>query len=46
MEKKSSALTLLEKSDSVITVAKDVSVSKEAIYQLKRARVSLINGLP
>jgi len=36
MEEKSRALTLLEKGDSVIAVAGDVGVSREAIYQLIR----------
>ena len=47
MEEKSSALTLLEKGDFVITLAKDIGVSKAAIYQLKRVRIriSLENSL-
>ena len=32
MAKKSRALTLLEKGDSVIAVARDIEVSREAIY--------------
>ena len=40
MEEKSRALTLLEKCNSVITVAKDIGVSREAIYQLKRYATS------
>ena len=32
MEEKSRALTLLENGDSVIALAKDIGVSKEAIY--------------
>ena len=33
MEKKSRAVTLLKQGDYVITLAKDIGVSKEAIYQ-------------
>ena len=32
MAEKSRALTLLEKGDSVIAVARDIEVSREAIY--------------
>ena len=49
MEEKSRFLILLEKGDSVIrpTLAKDIGVSKEAIYQFKRVRIkiSLIDSL-
>ena len=47
MKEKYRALTLLEKGDSVITLAKDIGVSKAATYQLKRVgiRVSLENSL-
>ena len=45
MEEKARALTLLEKGDYVIAVAKDIGVSKEAIYQLKRAAASLPTGM-
>ena len=41
MAEKSRALTLLEK-DSVIAVAKDVGVSREAIYQLKKSAALLL----
>ena len=41
MAEKSRALTLLEK-DSVLAVAKDVGVSREAIYQLKRSAALLL----
>lgn len=41
MEEKSRALTLLEKSDSVIAEARYLGVSREAIYQLKRSAASL-----
>ena len=37
MAEKSRALTLLEKGDSVIAVARDIGVSTQAIYQLKRS---------
>ena len=47
IEEKSRALTLLEKGDSAITLAKDIDVSKAAIYQFKRVRIrfSLENNL-
>ena len=45
MEEKSRALTLLEKGDSVIAVARDIGVSKEAIYQLKRLAALLPHGM-
>ena len=45
MEEKARALTLLEKGDSVIAVARDIVVSREAIYQLKRAAASLPTGM-
>ena len=47
MEEKSCASTLLEKGDSVITLAKDIGVSKEAIYQanLYPNPLELINSL-
>ncbi|CAJ0956160.1 unnamed protein product [Ranitomeya imitator] len=45
MEEKSRALTLLEKGDSVIAVARDLGVSREAIYQLKRSAASLPPGM-
>ena len=41
MEKKSRALTLLEKGESVIAVVRDIGVSKKAIYHLKRSAASL-----
>ena len=44
MEEKAHALTLLEKGDSVIAVARDIGVSREAIYQLKRVAASLPTG--
>ena len=45
MEEKSRALTLLEKGESVIAVAKDIGVSREEIYQLKRSAASLSPGM-
>ena len=45
MEEKSRALTLLEKGESVIAVARDIEVSREAIYQLKRSAESLSPGM-
>ena len=45
MEEKSRALTSLEKGNSVITVAKDIGVSWEAICQLKRSAMSLSPGM-
>ena len=45
MEEKSQALTLLEKGDSVIAVARDIGVSREAIYQLNRLAVLLPHGM-
>ena len=45
MEEKSRALTLLEKGDSVIVVAKGIDVSREAIYELKRSATSLSPGM-
>ena len=36
IEEKARALTLLEKGESVIAVAKDVGVARKANYQLKR----------
>lgn len=44
MEEKYRALTLLEKGDSVISVARDLGVSRETIYQLKRSAASLRPG--
>ena len=44
MEEKSRALTMLEKGDSVIAVAKDLGVSREAFYQLKRSAAKLPTG--
>ena len=41
MEEKSRALTLLENGDSVIRVAKDIGVSRGAIFQLKRSALPL-----
>ena len=41
MEEKSHALTLLKKGESVIAVARDIGVSRKAIYQLKRSAASL-----
>ena len=43
MEGKARALTLLEKEDSVIAVARDIGVSREAIYQLKRVTGFITN---
>ena len=45
MEEKVCALTLLEKIDSVVAVARDIGVSREAIYQLKRPAASLSTGM-
>ena len=45
MGKKSRALTLLEKGESVVAVARDIGVSREAIYQLKRSATSLSPGM-
>ena len=45
MAEKSCALTLLQKGDSVITVARDIGNSKEAIYQLKRSAALLPPGM-
>ncbi|XP_076811815.1 uncharacterized protein LOC143458825 [Clavelina lepadiformis] len=45
MAEKSRALTLLEKGDSVIAVARDIGVSREAIYQLKRSTSSFPPGM-
>ena len=36
MKEKARALTLLEKGESVIAVAKNVGISRKAVYQLKR----------
>ena len=36
IEEKVHALTLLEKGESVIAVAKNIEVSREAVYYLKR----------
>ena len=44
-EEKSRALTLLEKGESVIAVARDIEVSRETIYQLKRSAASLSPGM-
>ena len=41
MEEKSRALTLLEKGESVIAVARHIGVSREVIYQLKKSAASL-----
>ena len=41
----SGALTLLEKGDSVIAVARDFGISREAIYQLKRSTASFPPGM-
>ena len=43
MEEKSRALTLLEKGDSVIILAKDIGVAQESIYQANP--LQLINSL-
>ena len=45
IEEKSLALTLLEKGESVIAVARDTGVLREAIYQLKRSAASLTPGI-
>ena len=45
MGEKSRALTLLEKGESVIAVARDIGVLREAIYQLKRSAASLSPGM-
>lgn len=45
IEEKTRALTLLEQGMSVIRVAADLKVSRQAIYDLKRAAVSLPNGV-
>ena len=45
MAEKSRALTLLKKGDSMITVARDLVVSREAIYQLKRSAALLPPGI-
>ena len=45
MEEKSRAFTLLEKGDCVIAVARDIVVSREAIYQLKRLTALLPHGM-
>ena len=45
MEEKARALTLLEKGDFVIAVARDIGVSREAIYQSKRAAALLPTGM-
>ena len=44
MEEKSRASTLLEKKDSVIAVARDIGVTREAINQLKRSVAPLPAG--
>nr|CAH7716389.1 unnamed protein product [Callosobruchus chinensis] len=44
MEGKSRALTLLEKGDTVSAVARDLGVSRETIYQLKRSASMLPPG--
>ena len=41
MAEKSRALTLLQKGHSVIAVARDIGVLREAIYQLKRSATLL-----
>ena len=45
MEEKSRVLTLLEKGELAIAVARDIGVSREAIYQLKRSAASLSPGI-
>ena len=45
MAEKSCALTLLQKGDSVIAVVKDIEISREAIYQLKRLDTLLPSGI-
>ena len=45
MEEKARALILLEKGDSVIAVARDIGVSRAAIYQSTRAAASLPTGM-
>ena len=45
IKEKSRALTLLEKGESVIAAARDIGVSREEIYQLKRFAASLSPGM-
>ena len=45
MAEKSRALTLLQKGDSVIAEARNVGVSRETIYQLKRLAALLPPGM-
>ena len=45
MEEKPCALTLLEQGESVTAVTRDIGVSREAIYQLKRSAASLSPGM-
>ena len=45
LEEKSHSLTLLEKGESVIAGARNIGVSREAIYQLKRSAASLSPGI-
>ena len=45
MENKSRDLTLLERGESVIAVARDIGVSREAIHQSKRSAASLSSGM-
>ena len=45
MEEKFRVLTLLKKGESVIAAARDIGVSREAIYQLKRSPASLSPGM-
>ena len=45
MEEKYRVLTLLEEGESVIAVARDIGVSREAIYQLKRSAASFSPGM-
>ena len=45
MEEKFRALTLLGKGESVIAVARDIGVPREAVYQLKGSTASLSPGM-
>ena len=45
MAQKSRALTFLEKGDYVIAVAREIGVSRKAIYQLKRLDALLPPGM-
>ena len=45
MAEKSRALTLLQEGDYVIAVARDIGISKEVIYQLKKSAALLPPGM-